>query len=36
VKDLQAYLRMHGMDDKGRKEVLIDRVLNFMEHKNSI
>ena len=27
---------MHGMDDKGKKEQLIDRILIFMEHKNSI
>jgi hypothetical protein len=36
VADLKAYLKMHGMDDKGRKEQLIDRILIFMEHKNSI
>ena len=36
VNDLRTYLRMHGMDDKGKKDVLIDRVLVFLEHKNSI
>jgi len=36
VNDLKSYLRMHGMDDKGKKDTLIDRVLVFMEHKNSI
>jgi hypothetical protein len=36
VNDLRAYLRMHGMDDKGKKDALIDRVIVFLEHKNSI
>jgi hypothetical protein len=36
VADLKAYLKLHGMDDKGKKDQLIDRVIVFMEHKNSI
>lgn len=36
VADMRKYLIMHGMDGKGSKEALIDRVLVFMEHKNSI
>jgi hypothetical protein len=33
---LKSYLKMHGLDDKGKKEALIDRIIVFMEHKNSI
>ena len=36
MNDLKAYLKVNGMDDKGKKEQLIDRILVFMEHKNSI
>jgi hypothetical protein len=36
VNDLKTYLRIHGLDDKGKKETLIDRVLTFLEHKNSL
>ena len=36
VVDMRSYLKMHGLDEKGRKEVLVDRILSFLEHKNSI
>lgn len=36
VADLKTYLKCQGLDDKGKKEQLIDRILVFMEHKNSI
>jgi hypothetical protein len=36
VNDLKAYLKIHGLDDKGKKDALIDRVLGYLEHKNSI
>ena len=36
VNDLKTYLRIHGLDDKGKKDALIDRVLGYLEHKNSL
>lgn len=36
VADLKNYLISHGLNEKGKKQTLIDRVLQFMEHKNSI
>jgi hypothetical protein len=36
MAELKNYLKSHGLDDKGKKEQLIDRILVFMEHKNSI
>ena len=36
VTDLREYLKINGMDHKGKKEALIDRILIFMEQKNSI
>jgi len=36
VADLKTYLKMNGMSDVGKKEALIDRVLECMEKKNSI
>ena len=36
MNDLKRYLEMHGLDGKGKKDMLIDRAIQFMEHKNSI
>lgn len=36
VADLRNYLRINGLDDKGKKEELIDRIIVFIEQKNSI
>lgn len=36
VADLKQYLKIFGMNDKGKKEELIDRILVHMENKNSI
>lgn len=30
VVDLKSYLRIHGLDDKGKKEQLVDRILVYM------
>lgn len=30
VADLKNYLRIHGLDDKGKKEQLVDRILVYM------
>lgn len=30
VADLKSYLRIHGLDDKGKKEQLVDRILVYM------
>jgi hypothetical protein len=30
VAELKSYLRVNGLDDKGKKEQLIDRILVFM------
>ena len=36
VADLRQYLKRNGSDPNGKKQALIDRVLQFMQHKNSI
>ena len=36
VAELKQYLRAHGLDDKGKKDQLIDRVITFVEQKNAI
>lgn len=30
VADLKNYLRINGLDDKGKKEQLVDRILVYM------
>lgn len=30
VADLKNYLHIHGLDDKGKKEQLVDRILVYM------
>lgn len=36
VADLKAYLKLNGLNDKGKKDELINRVLVFISEKSSI
>jgi hypothetical protein len=36
VNDLKLYLKYNGLDDKGKKDALINRVLEFIIGKQSI
>jgi hypothetical protein len=35
VAELKSYLRSCGLDDRGKKDQLIDRVINYMTLKNN-
>ncbi len=36
VNDLKQYLKYHGLDDKGKKDALLNRALVFISDKPTI
>ena len=36
VSELRQYLAAHGLNDKGKKDILVDRIFTYLEEKSKI